>query len=274
MSEGQQKSIFVTGAAGGMGRAVAQRFAAAGWFVGLYDLDTQGLEVTAALLPAGQFVSGELDVTSETAFTEAAGAFGARTAGRCDVLFNNAGIAPGGSFGDMPLAQLEQIVRINVMGVIIGTRALLPLLQETPGALCISTSSSVAIYGHAGRAVYSASKAAVKNLTEALDLEFESLDIRTADVLPGCIDTPMLRGALAASNDGVFHESMLDHLPKEGPYRLIEVSAIADAVWQAYADPGANSGPLHWYVPPELEAIEAMSPAEARQETRRFLFRE
>lgn len=268
------KSIFITGAAGGMGRATAQRFAAAGWFVGLYDRDTAGLQETAALLPAGQAVTGALDVTSEAAFAEATEAFAQHTAGRCDVLFNNAGIAPGGAFGDMPLAELERIIRINVMGVIIGTRALLPLLGRTPGSLCISTSSSVAIYGHAGRAVYSASKAAVKNLTEALDLEFESRGIRTADVLPGCIDTPMLRNALAAGNGGVFEDSLLEHLPKEGPYRLIEVSAIADAVWQAYADPGANSSPLHWYVPPELEAIEAMSPEQARLETRRFLFRE
>ena len=131
-----------------------------------------------------------------------------------DILFNNAGIAPGGWFDEMELSVLEQTISVNVLGVIYGTRAALPFLKVTDNSLCISTSSSVATYGHARRVVYSASKFAVKGLTEALSLEFERFGIRVADVLPGCIDTPMLRRETARGRP--FHESMLDALPKAG----------------------------------------------------------
>lgn len=264
-----RKAIFITGAAGGMGEATAARFAQAGWLLGLYDVDQAGLDALSSRLPADQCVTGLLDVTDEQAFAVAAAQFRNASGGRCDVLFNNAGIAPGGAFDQMPLGEMKRIIDINLHGVLIGIRALLPMLQSTPNALCLSTSSAVAIYGHAGRAVYSASKAAVKNLTEALGLEFGSDDIRTADILPGCIDTPMLRNALAAGNGGVFEPALLDRLPQEGPYRLIPVTDIADAAWAAYH----STERQHFYVPQDLEAIEEMSAAQARATTRDFLFR-
>ena len=115
------------------------------------------------------------------------------TEGRLDILFNNAGIAPGGLLESQDTTTIRAILDVNVLGVIFSIRAALPMLKATPNALCIGTSSSVATYGHATRSVYSASKFAVKGLTEALSLELEGDDIRVADVLPGCIDTPLLR---------------------------------------------------------------------------------
>ena len=167
---------------------------------------------------------------------------------------------------------IRQIIDINVMGVIIGTRAAIPLLRKTKNSLSISTSSSVATYGHAMRAVYTASKFAVKGLTEALSLEFERFGVRTADVLPGCIDTPMLRNALAARTGKPFDESLFESMPKEGAYRLIPVSAIAEAVWNAY-----HSDVIHWYVPEEVGDIDRLKGTDfnaAREETRAFLFGE
>ncbi len=262
-------SIFVTGATGGMGRATAALFAQRGWKVGLYDLNAEALAAFAAKLPSTQVCYQVLDVRSEDQFAMAAKQFADFSEERCDVLFNNAGIAPGGAFESMPSEQIRDVVDINVHGVMNGIRALLPLLKRTSNSICISTSSSVATFGHAGRAVYSASKAAVKGLTEALSLEFEQYGVRTADILPGCIDTPMLRNALAAGAGRPFEASMLNSLPDSGPYRRISVQAIADAVWQAYQTNDA----LHWYVPEEVGAIDAMDSTAARAATREFLFR-
>ncbi len=264
------QSIFITGGAGGMGLATGKRFAAEGWFVGLVDVDDDGLEAAQAFFDPARSFFAHLDVTDETAYAAVINDFAGLTDGRLDVLFNNAGIAPGGWFEEMSSPLLRSVIDINVMGVIHGVRAALPLLRNTPNALCMSTSSSVATHGHAMRAVYSASKFAVKGLTEALGLEFERFGIRTADVLPGCIDTPMLRNALAASNGGVFHEGLLDTLPKTGAYRLVPVQEIADTVWRAYHD-----NRTHWYVPEEVGDIDRLVGtdfAAAREETKEFLF--
>jgi NAD(P)-dependent dehydrogenase (short-subunit alcohol dehydrogenase family) len=134
----------------------------------------------------------------------------------------------------------------------------------------MSTASVVATHGHALRAVYSASKFAVRGLTEALSLEFERFGVRTADVLPGCIDTPMLRGSISTRTGDAFDEKLFDSFPKEGPFRVMPASAIADAVWNAY-----HSDDVHWYVPAEVGDIDRLKGADyaaAREATRAFLF--
>ena len=263
------QSIFITGGGGGMGLATGRLFAEKGWKVGLFDLDEDALAKAAAALPAGSVLTRKLDVTDAVDFAAAVESFSAFTDHRMDILFNNAGIAPGGWFDEMSDDIIGSLIDVNVMGVIHGIRASLPLLKATDNALCMSTSSSVATYGHAMRAVYSASKFAVKGLTEALSLEFEQIDIRTADVLPGCIDTPMLRRELSNGAGRPFESSMLKSLPREGPYRLMPASAIADAVWEAYQ----NSDPIHFYVPEEvghLDKTKAQDIGLAREEVRGF----
>jgi NAD(P)-dependent dehydrogenase (short-subunit alcohol dehydrogenase family) len=271
VANARTKAIFITGGAGGMGLSTGRRFADEGWFVGLFDIDETRLSEASAGFDANRLMTRRLDVTSESDFAAAMAAFAERTDGQLDVMYNNAGIAPGGWFEEMPMDTIRRVVDINVYGVIHGIRAALPLLKNTPGSLCISTSSSVATYGHAMRAVYSASKYAVKGLTEALSLEFERYGVRTADVLPGCIDTPMLRGALAARTGEPFSEALFEGMPKNGPYRLMPVTAIADTVWNAYH----SAETIHWYVPAEVEdtsRLKATDVAAARAETKAFLF--
>lgn len=264
------KAIFITGGGGGMGLETGHYFAERGWLVGLFDIDGTILADAASQFDPDRLVTGVLDVTSEADFTPAMDSFAKLSGGRMDIMFNNAGVAPGGWFDEMDMDTIRKVIDINVLGVIHGTRAALPLLRETQNSLCISTSSSCATYGHALRAVYTASKFAVKGLTEALSLEFERYGIRTADVLPGCIDTPMLRRETARGLP--FEESMLDALPKEGAYRLMPASAIAEAVWSAYE----NSDRIHFYVPEEVgdtDRVKASDIQAAREEIRAFLFR-
>jgi NAD(P)-dependent dehydrogenase (short-subunit alcohol dehydrogenase family) len=146
MTAATQKSIFITGGAGGMGLATGQLFADNGWFVGLFDVDKKGLEQARKKFDSARTMIRPLDVTSEDDFASAMAEFSERTGGHMDVMFNNAGIAPGAWFEEMPMATIRQIIDINVLGVIIGIRAALPLLKKTTGSLCISTSSSVATY--------------------------------------------------------------------------------------------------------------------------------
>jgi NAD(P)-dependent dehydrogenase (short-subunit alcohol dehydrogenase family) len=269
MSSDQRKSIFITGGGGGMGQATARKFAEAGWFVGVFDIDEDGLDVIHKELGSDSSMCGRLDVTSESDFAQAMDSFSERTGGRMDILFNNAGIAPGGWFEEMSTDLIRKVIETNVMGVIYGTRAALPLLAKTENSISISVSSVVATHGHGMRAIYSASKFAVKGLTEALSLEFDRLGVRTADISPGCIDTPMLRNALAAQHGRRFDEGMFETMAKEGPFRLVPATEIADAVWNAY-----DSTRVHWYVPEDVGDIDRLKGADyeaAREQTRKFL---
>lgn len=234
-----RKSIFITGAASGMGRETARLFAQKGWFVGGYDVNDEGLASLRAELGAENCLVRRLDVTDRTDYAAAVEAFGQATGGKLDLLYNNAGIGRGGPFADQPFEDVLAVVQVNFVGVLIGIHTALPLLKATPGSLCFTTSSSSATYGMAGIAVYSATKHAVKGLTEALAVEFKAYGVRAADVLPGLIDTPILPPGAA------------DAAPKEGMWRAIPPVEVAKVVWEAY-----HADTLHWYVPPELVELD------------------
>lgn len=186
------RCIFITGAAAGIGQAAARRFAGAGWFVGLYDVDLAGVERLAAELGPDRTLAGKLDVSNPEEWTLALDAF-ARRCGRLDVLLNNAGILASGPFESIPRERLQRIVDINVTGVINGCHAAFPYLRDTGGARVINMSSASAIYGQPSLAVYSATKFAVRGLTEALDLEWQPHGIRVMDVMPLFVQTAMVK---------------------------------------------------------------------------------
>jgi len=268
----QKKCICITGGASGMGLETGLFFSRKGWLVGLLDRDLSLLNEAALLFDPDTVFINQVDVTSPENLKHAMNSFGDFSGGRLDIMFNNAGIAPGGWFDEMDLLQMRQIIDVNVIGVFNSILAALPLLKRTDNSLCLSTSSSCATFGHARRAAYTASKFAVKGLTESLSLEFERFGVRTADILPGCIDTPMLRRETAEGAGKPFNETMLENLPKEGAYRLMPASAIAEAAWSAYQD----SQPIHFYVPPEVANADKLKGSDigaAREEIKSFLFR-
>ncbi|MFN3579726.1 MAG: SDR family oxidoreductase [Pseudomonas sp.] len=230
-----RQSIFITGAASGMGRETALLFQQQGWFVGAFDLNLVGLQALQAELGAENCLIGQLDVSDRAAYERAVQSFSEATDGRMDILFNNAGIAKRGFFDEMPFDEQMLQIQVNLVGVLNGIHLALPLLKATPNALCFTTSSSSATMGMPLIAVYSATKHAVKGLTEALSNEFRRFDIRVADVLPGLIRT------------GMPDDALLAEAPPKGPFRVIEAVEVAKVVWQAY-----QSDTLHWYVPQEL----------------------
>ena len=248
-----RKSIFITGAASGIGRATATLFAEKGWFVGAFDVNADGLATLTQEIGGDNCVTGILDVTSKENFEAAVAAFGAETGGTMDVLYNNAGIGESGFFEDVPYEAALRVVQVNFIGVLTGIYLALPLLKATKNSLCFTTSSSSATYGMPRLAVYAATKFAVKGLTEALSIEFARHGIRVADTLPGLIDTAILRNTPNRTDGRKADETeaMLANAPKKGPFRLMPPRAVAEAVYAAY-----GSDKLHWYVPPEIAWID------------------
>ncbi len=241
---GDRKCIFITGAASGMGLETARLFARGGWFVGAYDVNAQGLAQLRRELGKDNCVTRVLDVADRAAYAEALIEFAGASGGRLDLLFNNAGIGKAGLFDTLPFDDILRVVQVNFIGVLNGIHLAAPLLKATPNSLCFTTSSSSATFGMPGIAVYSATKHAVKGLTEALSIEFARYGVRVADTLPGLIDTPLVPDAIKQGADS------------KGMFRLTSPVEIAQAVWASYHDEPQR---LHWFVPPEIADLDKAS---------------
>lgn len=193
MSTPPRPAIFITGAAAGIGLAVAERFARAGWFVGLYDLNVDAVQAHHQRLCAAHGIAGRLDVAQAGDWTSALADFAQASGGRLDVLFNNAGVSVTRPFEQAELARHHLVVDVNLKGVINGCHTAHALLRATPGGRVINMCSASALHGQPELASYSATKAAVRSLTEALDIEWRRQGIRVVDVLPLFVDTAMVR---------------------------------------------------------------------------------
>jgi NAD(P)-dependent dehydrogenase (short-subunit alcohol dehydrogenase family) len=240
-----QKTIFITGAGSGIGRATAQLFAERGWFVGLSDINQEGLEETAALLPEGQRISVILDTRDRSAWTRAVETFGQATGRRMHVLFNNAGVGKGGWIEEMPEEDIDLVLDVNLKGVINGVNAALPLLRETPGARIVNVASVAGVFGAPKMAVYCATKFGVRGLTEALDVEFARYGIRVVSLMPWFVDTAILDGqqsGLAGSNRAIRDQLVENKTP------IYPVRMAAERAWDA-----AHGRELHYMVGKEAE---------------------
>ena len=187
------KTVFITGAAQGIGLAIARRFAAEGYKVCLFDINAARCE---ALLSEPEFenaVAGFCDVRESASIDQALATFSRATGGRLDVLVNNAGVLSSGEIMTHTESQVRAMVDVNVTGLTLVSCAAHKMLKETKGAMVINLCSASSIHGIPLLAVYSATKFYVDGITQALNLEWEGDDIYVTCIKPPVIDTEMGR---------------------------------------------------------------------------------
>ena len=212
-------NIFITGANGGFGRAVARRFAREGYFVGLTDLDAAPLQTLADELGGAEHAwAGALDVTDEQSAREAVAAFAKASGTGLQVLFNNAGIMPAGAFGELDIATERRVIDINLFGVMNVAYAALPLLKQTAGAHIINVSSASAIHGNPELVAYSASKRGVLSFSESLDISLRGTGVAVSDILPMYAQTNLV--------------TAVEQRLRKDPRPKITAEQIADTVWE------------------------------------------
>ena len=195
------KVVLVTGAASGIGRAVAQRLAAEGGSVACLDLVIDGATETVDTIAAegGTAMAIECDVTGESSVA-AAVATAIDEYGRLDVVCNVAGIGGMAKSHEETLDQWDRILSVNLTGTFLVCRETIPALLETGGVL-VNTASTAGLMGHPWSAAYCASKGGVVQLTRALAYEYRPSPMRVVAVSPGGVETPIM-DAFAAVPEG------------------------------------------------------------------------
>jgi short-subunit dehydrogenase len=191
----------VTGAAGGIGRALALELAARGADLALADRDEAGLASVAAEIGSKQKVTTHrVDVGEPadiTAFAQAAIA----AHPSLNILINNAGVALMGSFTEIDQSQMEWLMNINFWGTVHATRAFLPHLATRPAAHIVNLSSIFGIIAPPGQTAYSAAKFAVRGFSESLrhELQMAQSPVRLSVVHPGGVATNIARNSRVGS---------------------------------------------------------------------------
>lgn len=225
-----RKTIFITGAASGIGRATALYFVERGWFAGLADIDRHGLGAVADAMGPDRSVAVELDVTERGQWDAAFARFSGRTGGRLDLFFNNAGIAAGGPFDVVPEEKSAAVRAVNFDGMVHGLYAALPFLKHTAlelgRAQAVMTGSAAGLVGGPDIAMYSATKFAIRGLTESLHAEFRERNIFISEIQPWFLDTRLLDSAIEGSNESARERLKTLKVP------VLPVELAAKAVWR------------------------------------------
>lgn len=235
-------TALVTGAGSGIGRAIAQRFAADGASVLCADINADGAQETATAIEAagGTAQAFEADVCDEAAvarMVEAALAMG----GRLDAVAANAGAMVEGSILALSLEDWERALRLNATAAFLTARACLPHLVDSGDGALVFTTSTVALSGMKGVAGYSAAKGAVAALTRQLAADFADKGVRINAVAPGAVRTPLSESQFRARARAEKHfDELLEQVIQRYPLsRWGEADEIA-ALVAFLAGPGGR----------------------------------
>jgi NAD(P)-dependent dehydrogenase (short-subunit alcohol dehydrogenase family) len=188
------EKIIVTGAAQGIGRAVALRLATPGVHIAVWDVKAEGVEETAKLCrDKGATASATtVDVADADQIEKAVAAFD-KAWGKPDGLVNNAGIFPRARALDMKLSEWEQVLRVNLTGTFVTARAVAARMKELGRGAIVNTASGRALAGAANGAHYAATKGGILAMTKSLALVWAGFGIRVNCIIPGLSDTAQPR---------------------------------------------------------------------------------
>jgi NAD(P)-dependent dehydrogenase (short-subunit alcohol dehydrogenase family) len=194
------KVCLITGAGSGIGQATARLFAAEGATVIVADIDLGAARVTAGEIEqaGGEAVAEQVDVTDEAQTVEVAQRVVERF-DRIDVLFNNAGISGVGDVVETTPELFDRVMRVNVRGVFLMSRAVVPHMVARKSGSIINMSSGIAEIGLARRVSYAASKGAVFAMTKSMQVDLAPHGVRVNALLPGTILTPFVERYLKES---------------------------------------------------------------------------
>ncbi len=183
---------IITGAAGGIGRATAIKFANEGAIVAVCDIDSgRAVETATMIAPSGKALGLEVDVRSRDSVAGMVQAVLSRY-DRIDCLINNAGIVQDATIGNMTAEQFDAVIDINLKGVFNCTREVVSTMLARKSGVILNTSSIVGIYGNFGQTNYAASKFGVIGMTKTWAKELGRKGIRCNAVCPGFVVTPIL----------------------------------------------------------------------------------
>lgn len=194
MKNFQNKVVVITGAASGIGRALAIEFAKRGARVAISDMNETGLARTKAKLAGSGHYSEQFDVSDRKAFYEHADNV-VREMGQVDVVINNAGVAVSETVENTSYEDFEWVMGINFWGVVYGTKAFLPHLKRAEEGWVVNISSLFGLVGVPTQSAYNATKFAVRGFTEALVHELAGTSTHALSVHPGGIRTNIAASA-------------------------------------------------------------------------------
>lgn len=232
--------VLVTGAAGGLGTAVCERFVAGGW-------DVIATDRPGSRAPVGDWIPADLlDVAQIRDMVAQA----ATLHGRLDCVVNAAGLWTEGPSEATTEDEWDRVVGVNLKAAYFVSSAAIPHLVATGGSI-VMISSDAGIQGNAGAAVYSASKGGVSNLTRALALELAPRGVRVNAVCPGDIETPMLEGQARDFGDGdpqAYYDKLRSAYPQGERSRFLKPAEVAEVVWFLAQPSAAGVTGANWSI--------------------------
>jgi meso-butanediol dehydrogenase / (S,S)-butanediol dehydrogenase / diacetyl reductase len=228
------KVAIVTGAASGIGKAAAERFAAEGAMVLAVDLNEEGLAWTAGNDRVESLAASVVDPEANAAMVKVA----VDRWGKLNVAYLNAGVPAVGSILDPDLSSFERSLDVNLMGVVHGVRAVAGAMVPAGGGAIVVTASVSALGGDVANWAYNAAKAGAMNLVRSAAGELAQLGVRINAVCPGATMTGMTRDHIAAQPE--FFEAIRAQIPMK---RWAEPDDIANAaLWLASDEAGYVTG--------------------------------